>query len=76
MVLGGGGVRALRTRHTLEPLARHWSHWPGRLVNVTRGRAQVMEGVCHSLAILLDALPGGGGEGVLRVVGGGIHPKP
>ena len=24
---------ALRTRHTLEPLAWHWSHWPGRLVN-------------------------------------------
>ena len=23
----------LRTRHTLEPLAWHWSHWPGRLVN-------------------------------------------
>jgi len=25
--------RSLRTRHTLEPLAWHWSHWPGRLVN-------------------------------------------
>jgi hypothetical protein len=24
---------ALRTRHTMEPLAWHWSHWPGRLVN-------------------------------------------
>ena len=23
----------LRTRRTLEPLAWHWSHWPGRLVN-------------------------------------------
>ena len=23
----------LRTRHTLEPWAWHWSHWPGRLVN-------------------------------------------
>ena len=23
----------LRTRHTLEPLSWHWSHWPGRLVN-------------------------------------------
>ena len=23
----------LRTRRTLEPSARHWSHWPGRLVN-------------------------------------------
>ena len=23
---------SLRTRHTLEPLAWHWSHWPGRLV--------------------------------------------
>ncbi len=23
----------LRTWHTLEPLAWHWSHWPGRLVN-------------------------------------------
>jgi len=26
---GLGG--ALRTRHTLEPFAWHWSHWPGRL---------------------------------------------
>ena len=25
-------IRA-RTRHTLEQLAWHWSHWPGRLVN-------------------------------------------
>ena len=24
---------ALRTRHTLELLSWHWSHWPGRLVN-------------------------------------------
>ena len=23
----------LGTRHTLEPLAWRWSHWPGRLVN-------------------------------------------
>ena len=27
----------LRTRHTLEPLAWHWSHWPRRLVNRGRG---------------------------------------
>ena len=28
------GVRfSLWTRRTLEPLAWHWSHWPGRLVN-------------------------------------------
>jgi len=34
--LGGGeGARRYRgrTRHTLEPLAWHWSHCPGRLVN-------------------------------------------
>ena len=24
---------SLRPRHTLEPLAWHWSHWTGRLVN-------------------------------------------
>ena len=28
----------LRTRHTLEPLDCHWSHWPGRLVNRGGGR--------------------------------------
>ena len=28
-----GAWRGLRTRHTLEPLAWHWSHWSGRLVN-------------------------------------------
>ena len=27
---------SLRTRHTLEPLAWHWSHWPGKLVTPTR----------------------------------------
>jgi len=27
------GVGALRTRHTLETLAWHWNHWPGRLVD-------------------------------------------
>ena len=26
-------LQSLRTRHTLEPLAWHWSHWPDRLVN-------------------------------------------
>jgi len=29
---------ALRTRHTMEPLAWHWSHWPGGLVNRVRGK--------------------------------------
>ena len=28
-----GGRKGLKTRHTLEPLAWHWSHWYGRLVN-------------------------------------------
>ena len=27
-----------RTQHTFEPLAWHWSHWPGRLVNRVRGK--------------------------------------
>ena len=26
----GACLSRLRTRHTLEPLAWHWSHWPGR----------------------------------------------
>ena len=30
--------KCLRTRHTLEPLAWHWSHWSGRLVNRVRGK--------------------------------------
>ena len=32
-VQAGGGPRGDAPLHTLEPLAWHWSHWPGRLVN-------------------------------------------
>ena len=28
-----GDASTEETRHTMEPLAWHWSHWPGRLVN-------------------------------------------
>ena len=45
-------VKRLRTRHTLRPLARHWSHWPGRLVNRGEGRlfskrSSPVNGECH-----------------------------
>jgi len=34
------GTSCLRTRHTLEPLVWHWSHWPGRLVSRGGGAHQ------------------------------------
>ena len=49
----------LRNRHSLEPLAWQWSHWPGILVSVssvsvrpTRGRG------CLALCICLDGETG------------------
>jgi len=39
-----GDSAHLRTRHTSEPLAWHWIHWPGRLVNRGGGGSSVKEG--------------------------------
>jgi len=57
----------LRTRHTLEPLAWHWSHWPGRLVNRFRGKCLFSKG--RNPVIMTYGVPFSLGTGS----GGTIH---
>ena len=50
-------LRDVRTRHTLEPLAWHWSHWSGGLVN-RRGKWFFSEGSNPDETLIAPATAG------------------
>jgi len=71
---------SLRTRHTLEPLAWHWSHWPGRLPVRELRHSQHGQAVLHHVSIPTASgqLGGDGGDGETEGDGGigGDHWRP